>query len=562
MPARGGRTAQRQGRPRGAGKGRPPVQCPYDLGLPPDPVDDIPTDGELSDERIAQLLRLQAESDQLDYKEKIGLNGRDLVELAKDVGAMGVRGGHILGGVDDGGRLSGQMDEVDRRLFDEASLRSKLRKYLPDSARLRSRVLERDGHVIVAIYVEPNSQGCSIFVGPGQYQDGRNMKTVFSPGDIFWRDGTSSTRISPEGLEAVIEQRVAGRKEEWMEEQQELRRRDREELERNTQARQLGQGPLGSVNLDLPADELTRAVLDLVRTGDRIALLHLLNEGARRGQGKASAGEVDDVLLDALDKLTCLAAAFLEYEQDEWLRRVIEVLSAVYSAAFRGRDSQWYGYQGVLSKDDPAPRIWLGIMERVFALGALAVRRRNWSAVRLLSSQLPEALVEAGYKTNWFRHAVTMASRATHLHQQDPENPGTIVNLISLARKRAVRLACLRSDGVGPDDEALLTSVSQFDLLANVVAAGEARSTDRRVIYPSFARLRQTRIQPIADRLIDDPPMREQLFPLGDDDLAIALREIGERAASEGWASDGFEGWNGTPTGEFITTHHPPELEA
>ena len=134
-----------------AGKGRPPVQCLYDLGLPPDPVDDIPTDGELSDERIAQLLRLQAESDQLDYKEKIGLNGRDLVELAKDVGAMGVRGGHILGGVDDGGRLSGQMDEVDRRPFDEASLRSKLRKYLPDSARLRSRVLERDGNVIVAI---------------------------------------------------------------------------------------------------------------------------------------------------------------------------------------------------------------------------------------------------------------------------------------------------------------------------------------------------------------------------------------------------------------------------
>jgi hypothetical protein len=529
--------------------------------VPPDPPTNRTTDGELSDERIAQLLRLQAEGDQLDYKEKIGLSGRDLVELAKDVGAMSVRGGHILGGVDEQGRPTGLMDEADRRPFDEASLRSKLRKYLPDSARLRSRVVERDGHLIFAIHVEPNPQGCSVFISPGQYETDKGTKTVFSAGDIFWRDGTSSTRISPEGLEAVIEQRVASRKDEWMAEQQELRRRDREELERHAQARQLGQGPLGSVSLDLPADELTRAVLDLVRTGDRIALLHLLNEAASRTKLKAAAGEVDDVLLDALDKLTCLASAFLEYEQDEWLGRVIEVFNAVYSAAFRGRDSTWYGYQGSIRADDPGPKVWLEIMERVFALGALAVRRGNWSAVRLLATQLPEALVEAGYEKNWFRHAVTMASRATHLHQQDPDNPGTIVNLISLARSQAARVSCLRSDGVDPDDDTLLTSVAQFDFLANVAAAGDAHSVEGHVIYPSFARLRQRRIQPIADRLVADEKMRKEVFPLNDEDLAVALREIGRRAAAEGWASDGFEGWDGTATGAFIAEHNPPVPE-
>jgi hypothetical protein len=233
------------------------------------------------------------------------------------------------------------------------------------------------------------------------------------------------------------------------------------------------------------------------------------------------------------------------------------VFTLVYSAAFRGLDSKWYGYQGSLRADDPGPKIWLEIMERVFALGALAVRRRNWSAVRLLATQLPEALVEAGYEKNWFRHAVTMASRATHLHQRDPDNPGTIVNLVSLARSHAVRLSCLRSDGVDPDDEALLPSVAQFDFLANVAAAGDAQSVEGNVIYPSFARLRQRRIQPIADRLVADDKMRQALFPLSDEDLAVALREIGRRAAAEGWASDGFEGWDGTATGSFIAEHSP-----
>ena len=53
--------------------------------------------------------------------------------------------------------------------------------------------------------------------------------------------------------------------------------------------------------------------------------------------------------------------------------------------------------------------------------------------------------------------------------------------------------------------------------------------------------------------------MKAALFPHGDDELALALNEIGTRGAQEGRRYDGFHGWGGTPVGDFILEHLPPE---
>ena len=50
------------------------------------------------------------------------------------------------------------------------------------------------------------------------------------------------------------------------------------------------------------------------------------------------------------------------------------------------------------SPREKAPRVWLAIIVRVFALGGLAVRREAWQAVRTLTTQLPRPLAEAAYE--------------------------------------------------------------------------------------------------------------------------------------------------------------------
>jgi hypothetical protein len=146
-----------------------------------------------------------------------------------------------------------------------------------------------------------------------------------------------------------------------------------------------------------------------------------------------------------------------------------------------------------------------------------------------------------------------MASRASHFDRE-----GKQLSLISLARAVAVRLDCLRSDGIGVEDEALLTSIAEFDLLSNVVAIDDSIGLrPGRVFYTNFARLSQQRVQRIAERLLSDSEMKTVLLTHGDDVLAAALYQIGEQARSEGWRYDGFHSWEGTLVGEFIGEHIP-----
>ncbi|MDU0295224.1 hypothetical protein, partial [Saccharothrix longispora] len=61
----------------------------------------------------------------------------------------------------------------------------------------------------------------------------------------------------------------------------------------------------------------------------------------------------------------------------------------------------------------PPPRsaaLWLAVIERTVALGALAVRSENWEAVRYIAARQPDGM-DKFYKT-WLRHASTMAARA------------------------------------------------------------------------------------------------------------------------------------------------------
>ena len=160
------------------------------------------------------------------------------------------------------------------------------------------------------------------------------------------------------------------------------------------------------------------------------------------------------------------------------------------------------------------------------------------------------------YERNWLRHTITMASRAQHFHEQSGGQ--TIeVSLLMLARADAARLDCLRSDGIGGDDDDLITSLVEFDALSNIVAIDSAGEAAGRYFYPNFARFESRRVIPIVSRLLSDPEMREILFTHGDPELAEALAVIGHLAEQEGLRFFGFAGWD-DDINCFISERAPP----
>lgn len=534
----------------------------------------VVVDGIVSAEKLSQLLGLEAEYPELDFKSRIDPAGRrGEVGLARHVGAMRVRGGYIVLGVDGSGVPTGEMDEVDLRSFDEANLAPKLLRYLED-VDVRVQVFDSNAHKIVLVCVLPSPTGCSFFKADGKYtrDDGREV-VAFREGDVFWRDGTRSMRMTRAGLEKVIEARVGEAKDEWLAEQHGIRRRERELDEvgppqavggptSGGQAESEADGgrpPLDRLNLDLGPGELEPIVIELARAGDEIGFGHLLSDAVARARAQIESGDIESGLVDLLDRLTCLAAVLLEHRVMDWFGRVVETLSKIYSLGFGPGDARRFGYSTSIDPKEIGPRVWLALIEHVYALGGLSVRLEHWDAVRILTLQLPRPLAEEGYDKNWLRHALTMAARADHLQEEKEGGVAVDIGLLSLARKVVGRLGCLQPDGLDPEDDSIFTDLAQFDLLSNLIAIDDVREPQGRVFYPNFARFRQERIQPIADRVVQEPELRSALLRNGEEVLAEALLEVGNRAANEGWRFDGFMGWERTPVATFIAGHLPKQ---
>lgn len=111
--------------------------------------------------KLDELLAEQHESESLDYKRRLDLNEtRDRVELAKDVGAMQSVGGYIVVGADDRGVPVADLAPAEQGLFDDATIRDKLRKYLSQPIDIRCGRHEIDGKHLALIYVAKTLTGC------------------------------------------------------------------------------------------------------------------------------------------------------------------------------------------------------------------------------------------------------------------------------------------------------------------------------------------------------------------------------------------------------------------
>jgi hypothetical protein len=64
-------------------------------------------DGTVTGDKLRELLAVQTELPELDYKRECDLNGAGGVELMKDVGAMSILGGYLVVGAGDRGGVTG-----------------------------------------------------------------------------------------------------------------------------------------------------------------------------------------------------------------------------------------------------------------------------------------------------------------------------------------------------------------------------------------------------------------------------------------------------------------------
>jgi hypothetical protein len=504
-----------------------------------------------SAEKLQELLNEEHESSSLDYKSTIDLSQtRDVVELAKAVGAMQIDGGYVVIGADDQGAPTGEVSDSQDRLWDEAVLRKKLAKYVPEPFEIRSAThLLPGGQRILLLYVGPSVAGFCIFKADGNYAGAK--APAFRAGDVFARHGSASEPWAQADIERIKRRLVLQKKEAWRQEY-------RDELRSVTEgaaAKRLAQAPAKAFTWRVDADAFTDMAIEQLRGGDEIPLRMFLS----RVGGEAAAlleEPKQEELGTLLDRLACLAVTLLSLERTDLFNKVIEALVDVYNQGF---DSY-----GATRRDlgMPSPALWLSVIERVIVFGSLAVRRRAWDAVRDLALQTGEGREFTGdYEYNsWIRHSVTSAARSNLFSRQTEDGRMEDVSLLSLSLQHVRTQECLRG-GLRPDDERLLNSMCQFDALVCLASIGQARSLGSRFFYPNFARFYSHRTEPAFRRIIEDDTARMNIFPGVDGDLAAALRGLDEAAQPIGWKYNGWHGFSDSHILDFLRAH-PIEQES
>jgi hypothetical protein len=387
----------------------------------------------------------------------------------------------------------------------------------------------------------------------GAYLEGEKERVVFREGDIFIRRGTESRRLG----QAELRRHVA-----------DLRHRVEEDaraealrsvvpvIKQSKRTEAVSSGAADRLNWDLDRQTLVSAVTEQLRRDDEVPL-RLLIEGAPAQASRMltpapdeEPGDLDSNQEAAraglgalLDKIVALAARGLVLRNDTLLELVIDALTSIYDGA-----TDEYGHERRDLVLAPA-EVWLALIERVYALGALAVRKRRWGVVVELAQQRPEVLREYRYRS-WLRHAHVMAARAELLRNPEAERVGA--SLLQLALAHIVATPELRPD-YEPDDDRLLSSLTQFDILANLAVVSAAGSVQSAGVYPHFRRFFGSRSDPAVVALLENEDARSEIYPESDADLAQALRDLGQIGSGEFFYVNGWDGYEDARIRSFLS---------
>lgn len=531
-------------------------------------------DGTVTFDKLMELLEVQTELPELDYKLQCDLSDTGaLVELTKDIGAMNILGGYLVIGADDNGNAVG-LPTGQAQHFDQARLSGKIAKYLPSGGDIRSAVHTLDAgsapREVALVWVGPHPDGWCIFLRNGDYEKESNgdyekesktktKKTAFRVGDVYARHGTRSEPWNQTDIAAARNALVARAKDSW-------RAEHAEETRRALQTAMAGAaavaGPSTAFTWQLDRASFQAAAVELLRRDDDVPVRLMLRAAAAQVEQLVLLPESAAVtdLVVVLDRVTALAALALDLRRSAFMSMAVQTLLDVYGWAVEDLRVQTSAHRLV-------PALWLRIAERLYALGALAVRLQDWTTVRELALAPVPALIREYRSRTWHRNALTQASNARLFTEQQPNGKTRELSLLLFAHAVAAADPVLRPDLPGDVPasygarDPLLDSLCQFDLLVTVVSGVAANATDEKALlavsYPNYARADNRRANQIVQRLID-PEVRPALLPgTGDRELAVVL-DLADRVAQQAaQASFGWEGYTDHAVRTFISTHIP-----
>lgn len=466
---------------------------------------------EVNRAKLDELLSIGAESATLDYKRTVDLdNTRDIVELAKDVGAMMRRGGHLVIGADDAGGVvaGGGIAAGQVRTFDEANLRGKLKRYLGTDFDLHTATHNVIGVTVGVIHIPAHPAGYLPFTADGNYPSPRRpgqQVTVFREGDIYVRQGTASVKANQTEITSIIEQAAA---------------------------RKNSVAPAVPPDWRMSDQEFETAVGAAIEEGRDITLRRFL-ENVRRDVGAVNVNDRESIrlLIPGLDRLACLAALAVRWGRTEWVDPVVQVLLSIYRTALTD--------VGTPQSND-AVRLMMLIINRVYGIGAVAVAAHQWAVIPTLVVQQPAANVLAsGHYTNWFRHTHTHASRANALSYRDSNGQTVSTSYLEITLLDIKEVPCLNDEA--PAIDPLRNRLAQFDALATVTVYGLAPGDGDHPYYPWHRAYEAPRYEPALVTLLEDATLRDTIYPHDDHSLAILLEKL--RAFSVGEFAKYGGGW-------------------
>ncbi|MEV6929404.1 ATP-binding protein [Dactylosporangium sp. NPDC051485] len=481
----------------------------------------------LTEEKLRSLLHTGGEQAELDFKRSSDLSlTYDVVALVKDVAAMlsNELGGYIIIGAADDGTPVPDLTARHLELFDESRLRSKLVKYLPEPFDFGVARHTIDGCPLVLIYIAASPRGFHVFTRNGEYElddpqarGGKRKGFEFRRGDVFVRRGTSSVVWEPADRERLVAAIVARHKEQW---RSEYRDELAAMINLRLAAHNLQQLPAAAMTWRLDADAFDELALELIRRGDHIPLRRALLQAATDAAHieTSEPNELDTLL----HRITSIAALALIYQQHEWFTEALQALVRIFQ------------HPGQPRQPLAAIQRRLLIATHAYAIGALAVRARNWAAVRHITDRQVRG-VEFDYYKNWLRHGIVNAARAELLDDSNADIIGRAHNIIR-------NVAALHAD-IPTDAGEVLDSLCQFDALTGIVFLADPAGSGSPSYAPNFARYNHHRTEPIFVELVTSPAMRKDLADGNDARIARAMMEIDAMARRAGFRYDGWDGF-------------------
>lgn len=476
----------------------------------------IVVDSRTDSEKLAELLDL-VEEEALDYKSETNVSkGKHRLDFVKDAVSMSNRpgGGYILFGVTDDGKPCQAIGTCsDRKQFDGANLGKIVRSYLDGEFLIITQWHQVHGHEVLLAYVPGHRDGLPVPMNSiGQYDvvnpnGKKETKYVFYEGQVWLREGAGNVTLRHahwQGLLKTHDTQVRADAEAGF---QALLR----SLSTDSSAPPPSQPLMMSMSLATLAD----AVASHLDSGKDVRLRQFLSQAE---SGLSNSGEEFGL---ALDRLTVVILQSLHFDRSDLARRGVNHLVRGFSALG-------------LSTSDARAR--LDIITRAYIIGSLAVRSCQWDfAYDLVLNRANSPGYSDYFYSSWIRAGQVDASRSNLL---DDSHRGM---MISLARDLMQSEVAFRPDvpevkapenGQVPENDVLLNSLCQFDLLYALVITAEGK--DHGGAYPASSAFLQRRADPMAVTIATDEQTRRTLFPASSDQaVAAAIEEVYEFARRE-----------------------------